>query len=187
MEVNMWRRILPTILAAAVVFGAATTAAAQSKAAKIAQAMAAGPASITKNATIKDWPDKDGKMAVLREGSNGWVCVPSEPQTQYLKNDAMCMDPMWQEFMAALIEQRAPKITQIGYAYMLTTNAWGSNTDMMAKAPTADNQWHKQGPHVMLVYPDAALLAGIPTRPSISGAYVMAPGTPYAHVMWPVK
>jgi len=187
MEDKMWRRILCTAVVAGLAVGAASTAAAQSKAAKIAQAMAAGPASITKNATIKDWPDKSGKMATLREGSNGWTCLPSEPVSQYNKNDAMCLDPTFTDFMMALIENRAPKVTKIGYAYMLTTNQWGSNTDPLAKGPTADNQWHKMGPHVMVVYPDSALLAGLPTRPSMMGPYVMQAGTPFAHVMWPMK
>ena len=61
---------------------AGTTAVAQSKAAKIASAMAAAPASIAKNATVKDWPDKSGNMALLREGSNGWTCLPSHPENE---------------------------------------------------------------------------------------------------------
>lgn len=188
MEVNVLLRVLSTTVAAALILGVAGTAAAQSKAAKIASAVAAAPASVAKNATIKDWPDKTGKMATLREGSNGWVCLPSEPKTKYLKNDAMCLDPMWQEWMAAFVEKRAPKITHVGYAYMLSADEWGSNTEpMVAKEPTPDNQWHHQGPHVMVLYPDASQLAGIPVRPSTSGPYVMQSGSPFAHVMWPVK
>jgi hypothetical protein len=57
----------------------------------------------------------------------------------------------------------------------------------MAKAPTANNQWHHVGSHVMIAYPDAKMLEGIPTTPSKNGAYVMWAGTPYAHVMFPVK
>lgn len=184
----MWRRILCAALVAAFVAGVASTAAAQSKATKIASAMGAGPATITKNATVKDWPDKTGKMAVLREGSNGWVCLPSEPKTQYRKNDAMCLDPQWQEWFASVVENRPPKVSKVGYAYMLSADEWGSNTDPMgAKGPTPDNQWHKQGPHVMVLYPDAKLLEGIPTQPSKNGPYIMMSGTPHAHIMWPVK
>ena len=82
----MWRRVPSTTLAATLVLGFAGTAAAQSKAAKIANAMAAAPTSIAKNAAVKDWPDETGKMATLREGSNGWVCYPSRPKTKYRKN-----------------------------------------------------------------------------------------------------
>lgn len=160
----------------------------RSKAARIANALAAAPASIAKNATVKDWPGKDGKMAVLRDGSNGWVCLPSNPPTRYKKNDGMCLDPQWQEWLASVFENRAPRITKVGYAYMLTADEWGSNTDPMgATAPTPDNQWHKQGPHLMIVYPDAKMLEGIPAKPSMTGPYVMMAGTPHAHVMWPVK
>lgn len=184
----MWRRALPTIVITGFALSGVSTATAQSKTAKIAQAMAAGPSPITRNATIKDWPDKSGKMPVLREGSNGWVCLPSEPQTQYKKNDAMCLDPQWQEWFASVVENRPPRISKVGYAYMLTANEWGSNTDPNgAKGPTPDNQWHKQGPHVMVVYPDMKMLEGIPTQPSKNGPYIMMPGTPHAHVMWPMK
>lgn len=188
MEVNVLLRVLSTTVAAALILGVAGTAAAQSKAAKIANAMATAPASIGKNAAVKDWPDKTGKMATLREGSNGWVCLPSEPKTKYVKNNAMCLDPMWQEWMAAMVGQRAPKLTQVGYAYMLSADQWSSNTDPMgSKVPTPDNQWHFEGPHVMVLYPDASQLAGIPVRPSMSGPYVMQSGSPFAHVMWPLK
>ena len=182
----MWRRVPSTTLAATLVLGLAGTAAAQSKAAKIANAMAAAPTSIAKNAAVKDWPDETGKMATLREGSNGWVCYPSRPKTKYRKNDAMCLDPMWQEWMAAYVGKRAPKVTQVGYAYMLAADEWGSNSGG-AKEPTPDNQWHHMGPHVMVLYPDASLLAGIPVRPSMSGPYVMMSESPFVHVMWPVK
>lgn len=185
-EVNMRRRALSSTIAAILVLGVAGTAAAQSEAAKIATAMGAAPASIAKNATVKDWPDKTGKMATLREGSNGWVCYPSRPETKYRKNDAMCLDPMWQEWMTAYAEKRTPKITQVGYAYMLSADEWGSNSEE-AKEPTPDNQWHHMGPHVMVLYPDASLLAGIPVKPSMSGPYVMDSGSPFVHVMWPVK
>lgn len=159
-----------------------------SRAGKIASALATAPASIARDATVKDWPGKDGKMAVLKQGSNGWVCLPSNPPTRYKKNDGMCLDPQWQEWLASVFENRAPRITHVGYAYMLTADEWGSNTDPLgATAPTATNQWHKQGPHVMVLYPDAKSLEGIPVKPSKNGPYVMMAGTPHAHVMWPVK
>jgi hypothetical protein len=182
----MWHRALSPALVATLVLGLAVAAAAQSKEAKIASAMAAAPASIAKNAAVKDWPDKTGKMATLREGSNDWVCYPSRAKTKYRKNDAMCLDPAWQEWMAAYAEKRAPKITHVGYAYMLAADEWGSNF-AGAKEPTPDNQWHHMGAHVMVLYPDTSLLAGIPARPSMSGPYVMMSGSPFVHVMWPMK
>jgi hypothetical protein len=183
----MWRRVFSSLVVVAVILGLAATAGAQSKATKIATAMAAAPASIGKNATIKDWPDKSGNMALLREGSNGWTCLPSHPATRILTNDAMCMDANFGDLIGAMMGNKPPALKGVGYSYMLTANDWESNTDPMGQKETPDNQWHHVHPHVMVAYPDKAMLAGIPTHPSLNGPYVMWADTPYAHVMWPVK
>src|ERR1700694_196040 len=47
--------------------------------AKIARAMSAGPAEVAKTARIVD-TDAQGKMVVLREGSNGFTCMPGNLQ-----------------------------------------------------------------------------------------------------------
>jgi hypothetical protein len=44
--------------------------------AKIRRALLSGPNSITKEATVADM-DAQGKMTVLRPGTNQWVCVPA--------------------------------------------------------------------------------------------------------------
>jgi hypothetical protein len=50
---------------------------------KIANALSAGPASITEHAAVLDWPTnlKDGMShgRVLRPGTNGWTCMPDIP------------------------------------------------------------------------------------------------------------
>ena len=183
----MLRRMHSTTVAAALILGVTGTAAAQSKAAKLASAMAAAPASIAKNATIKDWPDKTGNMAVLREGSNGWTCVPSHPKSKILTSDAMCTDANFGDLIAGLMSNKPPAMKGVGYSYMLSADDWESNTDPTATKETPDNQWHHVRPHVMVAYPDKAMLEGIPTRPSMNGPYVMWASTPWAHVMWPVK
>lgn len=186
----MWRKISAFALGGTILAALCPSAALaqMSNSKKIASAMTAGPSAITRNAAVMDWPGKDGKMAMLRQGTNGWVCMPSNPPTKYKKNDAMCLDPQWQEWLASVVENRPPKITKVGYAYMLAADEWGSNTDPLgATAPTAGNQWHKQGPHVMVLYPDAKSLEGIPDKPAAFGPYVMMAGTPHAHVMWPMK
>lgn len=156
-----------------------------SRAAKIANAVTAAPEEISRNATVKDWPAKEGGgMAVLRQGTNGWVCLPDDPTTP--GNDPMCMDGAFHDAVAAYFAGQAPKVTRVGYAYMLTSDAEGSNTDPTAQRATPTNQWHHAGPHVMILYPDAKLLEGVPTTPSAYGPYVMFPGTPIAHVMLPV-
>jgi hypothetical protein len=61
-----------------------------------------------------------------------------------------------------------------------------SNVDPFAEGPTADNEWIDSGPpHIMMVFPDAAALEGLPTDPDNGGPWVMWKGTPYAHVMIP--
>lgn len=172
------------------VIASAVTAAAQStmtKDQKIAQAMAAGPASISANATIVDWPDKSGKQEVLRKGTNDWVCMPSEAQTQYLKNDALCIDKPWQAFFGDLLAgKKKPSIKSVGYGYMLTSDADESNISMMEAAPTKTNQWHHVGPHVMIAYPSAKTARALSSDPHNGGPYVMWKDSPFAHVMVPV-
>jgi len=47
---------------------------------KIADALRAGPAFITKGATLLDWPPASGsEYRVLRKGSNEWTCLPVIP------------------------------------------------------------------------------------------------------------
>jgi hypothetical protein len=66
---------------------------------KIENAVSAGPASITDNATVVDWPLnlKDGHThgRVLRQGTNGWTCMPDIPGRP--QHDPMCADeyPFW--------------------------------------------------------------------------------------------
>lgn len=184
----MTRKILVSALAAALVAALCPSIAlAQSKAAKIASALSAAPAPIAANAAVVEM-GKDGKLVTLREGSNGWTCLPSDPKSKYIVNNSMCGDQSFFGFLGALMTGKpSPDLKQVGYSYMLSANDWESNTDGKAKAPTADNQWHHVGPHVMIAYPDAKMLDGIPTHPSKNGAYVMWAGTPYAHVMFPVR
>ena len=47
---------------------------------KIADALRGGPAFITKDATVLDWPSAPGgEYRLLRKGSNEWTCLPAIP------------------------------------------------------------------------------------------------------------
>ena len=47
---------------------------------KIANALSAGPASITADAAVMDWPSEaGGELTELRAGTNGWTCLPDNP------------------------------------------------------------------------------------------------------------
>ena len=75
-----------------------------------------------------------------------------------------------------------------GVIYMLSGGTDASNTDPYAAKPTAENDWIKTGPHIMLVG-SKPMLAGYPSgaKPDTSAPYVMWAGTPYAHLMVPVN
>jgi hypothetical protein len=162
----------------------------QTSEAKIKNAMSAAPAEIAKGATIMDWGEKpDAPMKELRKGSNDWVCHPTTPASlgAAAGEDPMCLDKQWQELVTAWIGKREPKITGIGIAYMLQGDKGASNTDPYATGPTATNQWVKSGPHLMVAVPDVKQLEGLPTDPKSGGPFVMWKGTPYAHIMVPVR
>jgi len=159
--------------------------------AKIDQAMRAAPAALAAGATIMDWPGEDGQMKELRAGSNGWMCMPSSPTPAGAPQEgenAMCLDQAWQGWAAAWTSKGpVPKFDGIGVAYMLLGDRGASNVDPYAAGPTADNQWVLEGPHVMLIAADPAIWNSLPTDPENGGPYVMWKGTPYVHVMVPLK
>jgi hypothetical protein len=96
----------------------------------------------------------------------------------------MCLDQVWLAWGDAYTNKKPFKTDRVGVAHMLAGDAAGaSNTDPYAEAPAHHNQWLVEGPHIMIIVPDPAQLAGLPTTPQTEGAYVMWPGTPYAHVM----
>lgn len=115
----MLKKLIAIAVVAAVAIPAASSA--QSKAERIAQALAAAPPSVSKNATVIDYPDKNGKMATLRAGTNGWTCLPSEPKSKYIVNDAFCGDANFMDLMGALMSNKPPALKGVGYSYMLTT------------------------------------------------------------------
>lgn len=154
---------------------------AQDAAAMIASAESAGPASVSSHASIRDWAGN-----VLREGSNGWTCLPDRPDTPGA-TDPWCVDDQWLEFIDAWANQREPNITAVGMAYMLAGDAPVSNTDPYATEPTEEGDWVTDVPgHIMIVVPDSSALAGISTEHENGGPWIMWPDTPYAHIMIPI-
>ena len=75
----------------------------------------------------------------------------------------------------------------VAFAVQNRGGADPSNTDPYATKPTANNDWVKTGPHLMIVG-SKEILAGHPSgpKPDTSVPYVMWAGTPYAHLMVPV-
>jgi hypothetical protein len=71
-----------------------------------------------------------------------------------------------------------------------TGGSGASNTDPYATEETPDNNWIRTGSHVMIVGAEAkSMMQGYPrdAKPDPAKPYVMWPGTPYEHLMLPVK
>ena len=150
-------------------------------AAVIKKAEAAGPAAIAKSATIAALSDDMKTMRTLRKGSNGYTCMVFGP-------DAMCGDQNAMEWFDALMSKKDPPAGKIGFVYMLTGDHGASNTDPFAEKETPTNNWVVTGPHVM-VLGSKGMVTGYPrdAKADPTKAYVMWPGTPYEHLMLPVK
>lgn len=166
-------------LVGATMCGLGATAIAQDEQALIDDALAAAPPGIQQTATVKDWEGN-----VLREGTGEYTCYPSPPQLE--GTAPMCLDGPWSSWAEAWMSKGEVQIDQIGVAYMLAGDGGASNVDPFAEGPTDDNEWVVEGPHLMIVIPDAAALENLPTDPENGGPYVMWKGTPYAHIMVPV-
>lgn len=152
----------------------------------IDSAMRAAPRKVAAEATIVAM-EADGKMRTLREGRNGFTCMPDNPSTP--GPDPMCMDKAALDWAQAWMDKRTPTAGKIGFMYMLAGGTDASNTEPHAQKPTAGNHWVKTGPHVMIVGADPSFYDLYPKHadPDTSQPYVMWPGTPYQHLMIPVK
>jgi len=178
---------------AASTVSAAETAKKQPAAAKapsdaqlIASAQRAAPAKVSKDATIIAM-DADGKMRTLRQGTNGFTCMADSPATP--GPDPMCMDKNAFAWAGAWMAHKDPPQGKVGFMYMLEGGTDASNTDPFAAKPTASNHWIKTGPHIMVVGADASFYDSYPKSPDpdTTQPYVMWAGTPYQHLMAPVK
>lgn len=165
---------------------AAAAAKAPSDAQLIASAMQAAPAKVAKSATIVAM-DGAGAMRTLRKGSNGFTCMPDNPATP--GPDPMCMDANAMQWANAWMAHKDPPKGKVGFMYMLAGGTDGSNTDPYAAKPEPNNHWIKTGPHIMIVGADADFYDTYPKSadPDTTQPYVMWAGTPYQHLMAPVK
>jgi hypothetical protein len=161
-------------------------AAAPDDAALTKSAMSAAPASLSKKATIVN-VGADGKVRTIRKGTNGWTCMPDSPQTP--GPDPMCWDRNADGWVNAWMSHQTPPPGKTGLMYMLEGGTDASNTDPYAEKPSAGNHWIKTGPHLMIVGADRTFYDNYPKSadPDTSAPYVMWAGTPYEHLMAPIK
>ncbi len=150
----------------------------------LASAMAAAPEAVSKDATILAFNEKM-EPRELRKGTNGWTCIPDNPGTP--GTDPMCLDKNGFEWAAAWMSHKDPPKDKMGFGYMLMGGSDASNHDPFATKPVEGQAWVDTGPHVMVLN-IGAKFTGYPTsHENTKVPYVMFGGTPYAHLMLPVK
>ena len=143
---------------------------------KIARAMSAGPPDIAKAARIVD-TDAQGKMVLLREGSNGFTCMPGNPKV--IGDPPMCADAASMQW-AADFKARKPKPTNTvpGITYMLAGATQRSDSDPYDRTSPP----FTVPPHWMIMWPFDPKATGLPTTHRDTGAYILWAGSPYAHM-----
>ncbi|HEY4762026.1 MAG TPA: hypothetical protein VIH75_00030 [Candidatus Sulfotelmatobacter sp.] len=144
--------------------------------AKIARAMSAGPANVANGARIVD-DDARGQMVVLREGNNGFTCMPGNPKV--VADPPMCVDaPALQWYADAKAHKPKPTNTVPGITYMLAGATQHSDSD----PHDATSMPIEIGPHWMIMWPFDPKATGLPTAHKPTGAYIMWAGSSYAHL-----
>jgi hypothetical protein len=143
---------------------------------KIARAMSAGPMNVAKAARIID-TDAQGKLVVLREGSNGFTCMPGN--LKVVGEPPMCVDAAaMQWYDDAKAHKPKPTNTVPGITYMLAGATQRSDSD-----PNDTTSMPIEiGPHWMIMWPFDPKTTGLPTTHEPTGAYIMWAGSPYAHL-----
>jgi hypothetical protein len=152
----------------------------------LVNALSAAPKAVAKDASVVAI-EANGSMRTLREGKNGFTCMPDTPTTP--GDDPMCLDKNGMEWAHAWMTKQQPPAGKIGFGYMLAGGSDASNTDPHATAPKQGGKWVDTGPHVMIFNAGAAM-EGYPTQqdnPDTKQPYIMWGGTPYAHIMIPVR
>src|ERR1700723_1441124 len=143
---------------------------------KIARAMSAGPADVAKTARIVD-TDVQGRMVVLREGNNGFTCMPGNPGV--IGDPPMCADAASMQW-AADFKAHKPKPTNTvpGITYMLAGATQRGDSDPFHKTSPPITV----PPHWMIMWPFDPKATGLPVTHRDTGAYIMWAGSPYAHL-----
>lgn len=139
--------------------------------------------------------DKDG--TVLREGTNGWMCMSGSPHPEpeggwgsAAEAQPVCTDSVGMEWMQAYMAGETPDVSRDAYLYMLQGDQ-GTDTSIPGitaeENATSPENWVVSGPHIMLMPKDPASVAEFTTDPNTGEPFLMWPGSPYAHLMIPVE
>jgi hypothetical protein len=142
----------------------------ESREAQIARATAAGPTHVADAARIEG-SDAQGRKIVLREGTNGFTCLPGNPTV--VGRPASCANQAAQQWSADLAAGKpAPTITVPGIIFMQSG----------ASERSASGATVTIGPHWMILWPFDPKASGLSATRKETGAYIQWSGTPYAHL-----
>ena len=87
-------------------------------------------------------------MKVLKQGTNGWTCIPDGPSPGV---DPMCLDKNGMEWADAWMNHKDPPKDKMAIGYMLMGGSDASNTDPFATEPKSGDKWVDTGPHMMVM------------------------------------
>jgi hypothetical protein len=143
---------------------------------KMDRALSAGPPEIATAATVAEIDDQ-GKMKILRPGTNDFTCMPGNPKV--IGDPPMCADAASMEW-AADFKAHKPKPTNTvpGITYMLAGATQRSDSDPYDTTTSPITV----PPHWMIMWPFDPKTTGLPTTHKAAGAYIMWAGSPYAHL-----
>jgi hypothetical protein len=178
---NVWMNLFKTVLLTAVTaFPQSSDRLPGTDAEKIADALRAGPAFITKDATLLDWPAAPGgEYRVLRKGSNEWTCLPGIPG--YPHDEPGCFDSVFLRWIEDSLAGRTPNIDRIGISYMYF-GAWQPTKD-----GSSGHEFHV-GPHLMIVSPHEDDFQGFNRDPANGMPYVIhLPNRTELYLVMPVR
>jgi hypothetical protein len=134
-----------------------------------------------------DWPAAPGApMPMLREGTNGWTCLPDDPTSPTL-NDPQCLDKQFLNWTMALMAGEASHTTEIGIGYMLQGGVVADNDDPSVLTLPPGQGWQVDPPHVMVIMLTPIDESQIGTDPRYGRPWVMFADTPFEHIMISVR
>jgi hypothetical protein len=164
---NVWMKLLTTVLlTVAPAFAQSLDRLPVTDAEKIADALRGGPAFITKDATVLDWPSSPGgEFRVLRTGASAWTCLPGIPQGTH--DEPGCFDQVFLKFIKDSMAGRTPDVQSVGISYMYG-GFWVPNK---SHAMGSGNEFHV-GPHIMIIGLDQKIMQTLNHDGSNGEAYV---------------
>ena len=156
------RKQIISIVAGTLLAGSAALADHHENDALIEHAMAAAPAAISAEATIMLY---DG--TVLREGRNGWTCMPGFKSGN---DDASCNDAAWTHYFFTDKDGdgKNAEINATGVSYMLA-----SDPPISVSCPAPPSRISSPAPPFRISSPEFPLSVSFPPNPLISSPIVV--------------